>query len=156
MKTKKKFLSGFSFTDIDNSQDSSGREGILVFRSNTSTRSRTFRHLFGTLHVRWLSYIFNRTACIYQTASRWNWPRYRITIWLIDDVKLVFVCLLDDLILGFCFSNLNTGNRETQTRIDYHPCIASKPTNQPTNQSPQIFEDLSKKTKPAEVNPREK
>ena len=73
---------------------------------------------------------FNRTTCIYQTATQWDLPPYRITIWLIDDVKLVFVCLLDDLILGFCFSNLNTGNRLTQTRIDYHPCISSKPTNQ--------------------------
>ena len=32
-----------------------GRRGDhLLFHSNTSTRSQTFRHLFGTLHVRWL------------------------------------------------------------------------------------------------------
>ena len=36
----------------------------FLFHSTTSTRSRTFRHLFATLHVRWLSYIFNRSACI--------------------------------------------------------------------------------------------
>ena len=58
----------------------------------TSTRSRTFRHLFATLHVWWLSHVFNRTACIYKTASRWDLPPYRITIWLIDDVTLGF-CL---------------------------------------------------------------
>ena len=63
-------------------------------------RSRTFRHLFVTLHVRWLSHIFNRSACIYQAATRWDLPPYRITIWLIDDVILIFVCLLE-LILGF-------------------------------------------------------
>ena len=57
-------------------------------------------------------------------------PPYRITIWLIADVKFVLVCLLDDLILGFCYSNLDTGNRWTQTRIDYHPCITSEATNQ--------------------------
>ena len=57
-------------------------------------------------------------------------PPYRITIWLIDDVKFVLVCLLDDLILGFCYSNLDTGNRWTRTRIGYHPCITSEPTNQ--------------------------
>ena len=63
------FLSGFSFTDTDNSQDSWGREGDhLLFHSTTSTRSRTLRHLFATLHVRWLSRIFNRNACVYQTA----------------------------------------------------------------------------------------
>ena len=57
-------------------------------------------------------------------------PPYRITIWLIDDVKFVLVCLLDDLILGFCYSNLDAGNRWTRTRINYHPCITSEPTNQ--------------------------
>ena len=32
-----------------------GRRGDhVLFHSNTSTRSQTFRHLFGTLHVRWL------------------------------------------------------------------------------------------------------
>ena len=35
----------------------------------------------------------------------------------------IFVCLLVDLILGFV-----TGM--TRTRIDYHPCIRSEPTNQ--------------------------
>ena len=39
--------------------------GPFLFHSTTSTRSRTFRYLFATLHVRWLSHIFNRTACIY-------------------------------------------------------------------------------------------
>ena len=99
----------------------------LLFRSTTSTRSQTFRYLFATLHVRRLSHIFNRNACIYKTASRWDWPPYRITTWLIDDVKLIFVCLFIDLILGFLF---DMGNRWTRTRIDYHPCITSQPTNQ--------------------------
>ena len=65
---------------------------LLLFDSTTPTRSRTFRHLFATLHVRWLSRIFNHNACIYQTATRWDVPPYRILIWLIDDVKLSF-CL---------------------------------------------------------------
>ena len=58
----------------------------LLFHSTTSTRSLTFRHLFATLRMRWLSHIFNRTDCIYQTTTRWDWPTFRITIWLIDDV----------------------------------------------------------------------
>ena len=64
----------------------------FLFHSITFTRSRTFRYLFVTLHVRWLSHIFNRTVCIYQAATRWDLPPYRITIWLIDDVTLSF-CL---------------------------------------------------------------
>ena len=28
--------------------------------------------------------IFNRNVCVYQTATRWDLPPYRITIWLID------------------------------------------------------------------------
>ena len=95
------FLSGFSFTDTDNSQDRRGREGTILLHSTTSTRSPTFRHLFASLHLRWLSHIFNRNACIYQTATRWDLPPYRITIWLIDDVILIFVCLYVDLLLGF-------------------------------------------------------
>ena len=67
-------------------------EDHLLFHSTTSTHSRTFRHLFATLHVRWLSHIFNRTACIYQAVTRWDLPPYRITIWLTDDVTLSF-CL---------------------------------------------------------------
>ena len=65
-------------------------EDHLLFHSTTSTRSRTLRHLFVTLHVKWLSRIFNINACVYQTATRWDLPPYlpdcysiKITIWLI-------------------------------------------------------------------------
>ena len=96
------FLSGFSFADKWQLTGQQGKGGDhLLFHSTTSTRSRIFRHLFATLHVRWLSHIFNRTACIYQAATRWDLPPYRITIWLIDDVILIFVCLYVELILGF-------------------------------------------------------
>ena len=64
-------------------QQRKGRNHLL-FHSTTSTRSQTLRHLFATLHVRWLSRIFNRNACVYQTATRWDLPPYRITIWVID------------------------------------------------------------------------
>ena len=50
------FLSGFSFTDTDNSQQGKGGDHCL-FHSATSTCSQTFRHLFVTLHVKWLSHI---------------------------------------------------------------------------------------------------
>ena len=64
----------------------------LLFLPTTSTHSRTFRHLFATLYVKWLSHIFYRMSCIYQTATRWDLASYRITIWLIDDVTVSF-CL---------------------------------------------------------------
>ena len=48
--------------------------------------------------------------------------------WLMDDA--MFVCLLGDLILGFCYSNFDMRNRWIWTSIDYHPCITSEPTNQ--------------------------
>ena len=51
----------------------------LLFYSTTSARSRTFTHLFATLHVRWLSGIFNRNACIHQTATRSDLPPCWIT-----------------------------------------------------------------------------
>ena len=109
------FLSGFSFTNTDDSQDTGQHgkgeeeEDHLLFHSTTSNRSRTLRHSFATLHVRWLSHIFNRIACIYQTATRWGLPPYRITIWhLIDwwcDIKFLFVYVMISFQL-FCYSNL--------------------------------------------------
>ena len=122
-------LSGFSFTDTNDSQDSAGREGTFFY--SMLPLPPAHEHLFATLHVTWLSRIFNRTVCIYQTAIRWDLLPYRITIWLIDDVTLVFfVCLRDDLILAFLLQQFETWKRWTRTLIDYHPCITSGPTNQ--------------------------
>ena len=120
------FLSGFSFTDTDDSQNSRGSERTIFY----STLPLPFRHFFATLHMNRLSHIFNCATCIYQTATGWDLPPSWITIWFIDDVKLVFVCLLlDDLILGFCYSNLDMGTI-SRARIDYHPCITREPSNQ--------------------------
>ena len=110
-----------------------GKEGDdLLFHSTTSTCSQTFRHLFATLYLRWLSHILNSNACIYQTATRWDLPLYRIAIWMINDVMLIFFCLLVDLILGFVTAIwlFDMRNRWTRTLVDYHPCITSEPTNQ--------------------------
>ena len=81
-------------------------EDHLLFHSSTSTSSRTLRHLFATLHVRWLSRIFNRNTCIYQAAILDEiYDLIDLPFeWLIHDA--MFVCLLDELILGFCYSEL--------------------------------------------------
>ena len=91
----------------------------LLFHSTTSTRSRTLRHLFATLHVRWLWRIFNHNAFVYQTATR-DLPPYRIIISVID--WWCNVCfLLDELILGFCCSDLTleTGGFELASTITH-------------------------------------
>ena len=90
---------------------------------------KNIQNLFATLHVRWLSHIFNRIACIYQTATWWDLPPYRITIWVID--WWCNVCLFTWWIdTRFLLQRFDIGNRWIWTRIDYHPCITSEPTNQ--------------------------
>ena len=88
------FLSAFSFTDTDDSRDSRGREGTVFYSTLPLLHAHEHSDFatFATLHVRWLSHIFNRVTCIYQAATQWDLPPYRITIWLIDDVTLNF-CL---------------------------------------------------------------
>ena len=87
----------------------------LLFHSTTSTRSQTLRHLFATLHVRWLSCIFNCNACVYQTAV-YELPPCLFFTWWIDT--------------RFLLERFNIGNRRIWNRIDYQPCITSEPTNQ--------------------------
>ena len=100
-------LSGFSFKDTDDSQDSKGREETIFY--STLPLQSTHEHsdiYFSTLHVKWPSHIWHHILRIYQSATLWDLPPYRITIWVIDDVMLRFVCLLVDLIQGFCYSYL--------------------------------------------------
>ena len=96
--------SGFSFTDTDNNR---GREETIFYSTLPLPPAHEYSDIyFATLHVKWLSHIFSRNACICQAVTRWGLPSYRITIWLIDDVMLIFVCLLVDLIFRFCYSYL--------------------------------------------------
>ena len=60
----------FSFTDTSDSCERRGKEAPSLF--TTSTRSRAFRPLFATLHLRWLPRIFNHSACNYQMNTRWD------------------------------------------------------------------------------------
>ena len=124
------FLSGFSSQILTIHRTGQGKRGdYLLFHSTTSTRSRTSRHLFATLHVKWLSRIFNRKACVWQTATRWDLPPYRITISVIEwwCNACLFTWWIDT---RFLLQRFEIGNRWISTRIDYHPCITSEPTNQ--------------------------
>ena len=114
------FLSRISFTDTNDSQDSRWRKGTIFYSTLSLQPAHQHSHIyFGSLLTRWLSHIFNRTACIYQAATQWDLPPCRITIWLIDDVILIFVYLLNDLIQGFCNSylTLETGGIELASFI---------------------------------------
>ena len=66
------FYQGFLSQTLATHKTAVERRGQFFPHSIKSTCSRIFKHLFETLHVRWLSHIFNRTACIYQTATRWD------------------------------------------------------------------------------------
>ena len=125
------FLSGLSFTDTDDSQDSWGRKGTIFYFTLPLPPAHEHSGIYLQLCM-WDDYHIFLIATLVFTRLLLDeiLPPYRITIWLIDDVKFVLVCLLDDLILGFCYSNLDTGKRWTRICIGYHHCITSKPTNQ--------------------------
>ena len=109
-------------------QQGKGGEHLLS-HSATSTHSRKLRHLFVTLHVRQLSRIFNRNACVYQNATCWDLPPYQIIIWAID--WRCRVCLFSWWIdTRFLLQRFDIRNQWVWTRIDYHPYITSEPTNQ--------------------------
>ena len=63
------FYQGFLSQILTILQDS---RGSYLFLSTTFARSRKFRYLFATLHVRWLPHIFNCIACNYWAASQWD------------------------------------------------------------------------------------
>ena len=127
------FLSECSFTDTDDSQDSGGWEGTIFYSTLPLPPAHEYSDIYLQLCM-WDDYhIFLIASHVFTRLLLDEiLPPYWIAIWLIDDAKFVLVCLLDDLILGFCYSNLDTGNRWTRTHSDYHPCITSEPTNQLT------------------------
>ena len=96
------FLSGFSFTDTDNSQDSRGREGTIFY----STLPLPLAHEHSDIYLQlctWNDYHIFLIATLVFTIllTQWDLPPYQITIWLIDDVILIFVYSVVELILGF-------------------------------------------------------
>ena len=107
-----------------------GKGGIIFYSTLPLPSAHEHSDIYLQLCM-WVDYhIFNRTACIYKIATWWDLHLNRITIWLIDDVTLVFVCLRDYLILASLLQLSGTGNRQIRTRVNYHPCITSEPTNQ--------------------------
>ena len=63
------FLSGFPSHTLTIHRTAGQERGpSFLFHSTISTRLRTFKHLFATLHVRWPSRVFNCNACVYSSC----------------------------------------------------------------------------------------
>ena len=125
------FYQGFLSQTLTIHRTAGLREGNhILFLFTTSTCSRTFRHLFATLHLRWLPCTFNLIACNYQTATQWDLPPQCFTLWLIDDAMFVSLCFTWWFDSRFLLQQCNTGNQWIWKRIDFHPCVTSEPTNQ--------------------------
>ena len=120
------FLSGISFTDTDNSQDS--RKGPSLSLSTTSSRSRIFRHLLE--FCIWNDYDVFVIASLVTRLLFHEIYHLWITISLIDDGMLISVYVLVAGDSRFLLQQLNTGTRWIWTRIDYHRCNTSKAINQ--------------------------
>ena len=108
------------------------REGRGPFFYSTLPFRPAHEHSYGSLQLcMWDVYHTFLIATLVYTRLLLDETYHLIELpfdWLM--MKLVFACLLDDLILGFCYSNLDIGNWWTRNRIDYHSCITSEPTNQ--------------------------
>ena len=105
------------FTDTDDSQDSRGREGTIFY----STLPLPPAHWDIYLQLcMWDDYHVFLIATLVFTRLLLDEIYHLIELtfeWLIDDA--IFVCLLDDLILGFCCSDLTleTGGFELASAI---------------------------------------
>ena len=123
------FLSGFSSQTLTihrTAVEGRGPSFIPLYYFHPLTNIETFICNFACEMT--IKY-FNRNACFYQTATRWDLPPYRITIWVID--WWCNVCLFTLWVdTRFLLQQFHIGNKWIWTRINYHPCITSEPTNQ--------------------------
>ena len=124
------FLSGFSLTDTDDSQDSRGREGTIFYYTLLLLPAQEHSDIYLQLSM-WDDYHIFLIVPLAFTRLLLDETYHLIELpfWLMM-WRLVFACLRDNLILAFLLQQFETGNRRTRTRIDYHPCITSEPTNQ--------------------------
>ena len=90
------FLSEFSFTDTDDSQDSRGREGPIFYSTLPLSPAHEHSDIYLQLCM-WDDYHIFLIATLVFTRLLLDeiLPPYRITIWLIDEVKFVLVCLFE-------------------------------------------------------------
>ena len=124
------FFHQIFFTDTNDSKDSWGREGTIFYSTLPLPSAHEHWDIYLQLCM-WDDYHIFLIATLVFTRLLLDEIYYFIELpfeWLIDDA--MFVCLLDELILGFWYSNFDMGSRWIWTHIDYHPCITSETTNQ--------------------------
>ena len=122
------FLSGFSFTDTDDSQDSSrGREGEIFYSTLPLPPAHEHWDIYLQLCM-WDDYHVFLIATLVFTRLLLD-EIYRTTIWVIYWWYNVFLFTwwIDT---RFLLQRFDIGNRWIWARMDYHPCITSEPTNQ--------------------------
>ena len=125
------FLSGSSFTNTDDSQDSRGRKGTIFYSTLPLPPAHEHWDIYLQLCM-WDDYHIFLIAPLVFTRLLLDEIYHFIELpfdWLIEWWYVMFVCLLDELILGSSYSDFDMGNRRIWTRIEYHPCITSEPTN---------------------------
>ena len=91
------FLSEFSFRYWQFARRPQGKGEDHLHSSLPLPSTQKHSDLY--LHVRWLSRIFNCTACNYLATTWWYLPCSWNTIWV--NVDRTFIYLLHDLILNF-------------------------------------------------------
>ena len=94
------------FTDTDDSQDSRGREGTIFYSTLPLLPGHEHWDIYLQLFM-WDDYHVFLIAILVFTTLLLNEIYHLIGLpfeWLIDDE--LFVCLLDELMLGFCCSDL--------------------------------------------------
>ena len=114
------FFSSVFFKDTDDSQGSRGKE-VIIFYSTLPLPPTHEEHWDIYLQLRmWDNYHVFLIETLVFTRLLLDGIYHLIELpfeWLIDDA--VFVCLLDELILGFCYSDLTleTGGFELAPAI---------------------------------------
>ena len=109
------------------SQDSRGREGTFAYSTVSLPLAHEHSDVCLQLYI-WDDYQVFLIVILVLTRLLIDEIYHLIELpfdWLIADA--MFVYLLDELILDFCYSNFDMGNQWIWTCINYHPC---KPTNQ--------------------------
>ena len=107
------------FIDTDNSQDSRGREGTIFYSTLPLPPAHEHWDIYLQLCI-WDEYRVLLIATLVFTRLLLEEVYHLIELpfeWLIDDA--MFVCLLDKLILDFCYSDLTleTGGLELASYV---------------------------------------
>ena len=124
------FLSGFSFTDTENSQDSRGREGTIFYSTVPFPPAHEHSDIYLQLCT-WDDYHIFLIATLVFTRLLLEEIYHLIELlfdWLMMWHWFSFACLL--IWFKVLFQQFDMRNRLARTRIDYHPCITSETTNQ--------------------------